>query len=685
MGIGIAIGVTGLIASSNLSLSGSRINKQELLAKAASYSGITRLRALFNDNTKGRLFNYFWLVNNCSEKSNECQETRIANPSNEFWTDDSWCDGEINCNGRQKAPLCSSNSDFSWDQEQNIVSDLYKKSNYIRNSMNTSQGEFNQLFNILSSKYIGTEEYGINSILIEGSSKARNSANKSASNKLRVNIQVNGETSESGFGFISVGEKNSDKTDSLFLGNLNITPSNSAKGSIIWRMNVDNELDCRNSRKLARASNSSLPKTGNGGIWIQPLALPKQPRLKNVKDIGTLICTKENYKKNNSKCKLDSDNLNQKTYRIYSLFAKGPNSKFEVITSDNKKIILEIMGDIDISNGGEFCHRNGNEPCGSGKPENLTILFKQKSAPRENKLMCNRDSNNGGIKLNKRFAYSTNFPLNNDLLPGNSFLIDNTGKFFNSEFGAFVYGPKTTFLSVIPKSNWIQINNEKNSSNNLGLVVTSRGSYGYILNTAGTSLRDQTTNLILNSDLTLIPYSGENNSTNNIEIIGIGKKRSEFPANSELDPNTNNVFLIFDSSNSNYHLRSFNVRNINSLNNKNFQNSYPRAFAILNPKNNLNNINLGNNLEENSLANSWLSAFDIKVQNKNTNYIRNFSGATWVKNLCFDNASEKNWRFSNNFIDKLVSWHGNQFNWGVKYYRGKSIILWDTLRDFQLN
>ena len=222
--------------------------------------------------------------------------------------------------------------------------------------MNPSQGEFDQLFNILSSKYIGTEEYGINSILIEGSSKARNSENKSASNKLRVNIQVNGETSESGFGFISVCEKNSDKKDSLFLGNLNITPSNSAKGSIIWRMNVDNELDCRNSRKLAKASNSSLPKAGNGGIWIQPLALPKQPRLKNVKDIGTLICTKENYIKNNSKCKLDSENLNQKTSRIYSLFVRGPDSKFEVQTSDNRKIILEMMGDIDISNG-KFCHK----------------------------------------------------------------------------------------------------------------------------------------------------------------------------------------------------------------------------------------------------------------------------------------------------------------------------------------
>ena len=82
----------------------------------------------------------------------------------------------------------------------------------MRNSTNTSKGEFDQLFNILSSKYIGTEEYGINSILIEGSSQAKNSAIKSASNKLRVNIQVNGETAESGFGFISVGEKNSDKT-----------------------------------------------------------------------------------------------------------------------------------------------------------------------------------------------------------------------------------------------------------------------------------------------------------------------------------------------------------------------------------------------------------------------------------------------------------------------------------------
>ncbi len=26
---------------------------------------------------------------------------------------------------------------------------------------------------------------------------------------------------------------------------------------------------------------------------------------------------------------------------------------------------------------------------------------------------------------------------------------------------------------------------------------------------------------------------------------------------------------------------------------------------------------------------------------------------------------------------------GLDFNWGVRYYRGRSIILWDTLRDFK--
>ena len=682
IGIGIAVGVSGLMAASILGLTGSRINRQELLAKSSSYSGITKLRALFNDNSQGRLFNYFWLVNNCSDKSTECQSTNVAIPSNDYWADDSWCNDEENCSGRQKAPLCINNENFTWSEEQQLVRNLFSGPNTIGNTSENTEKEFEQSFNIISTKYIGTENSGINSVLIEGISYPINSTTESASNKLRVNIQVNGDTSESGFGFFGIGENNSDKKDSLFLGNLNIVPFDNAKGSIIWRMNLDNINDCQNLKVLAKGEDSLLPENGNGGIWIQPLSLPKQPRLKNVIDIGTLICTKKNYEKNNSKCKLDAGNLTQKTFRIYSLYSKGPGSKFEVSTTDNSKIILEIMGDIDISNGGIFCHKNGTEECGTGKPENLTILFKQKNQSESNKLVCNRDDNNGGVVLKNNLAYTNiSYPIDNNTLPGHSFLIDNTGDNSSEKFGAFIYGPKTTFISVQPKSNWVQITNEEDGSKG-GLVVTSRGSYGYIQNALGNSVNDQITNLILDSNLQLISYGGygENKS---IEIIGLGEKVNDLPPGTQFNSSTNNVFLIFDNSTANYHLRSFNTININRLNSQNMQYAYPGSFAILNSKNSLNDINLGNNLEEYNAAKIWLDAFNIKVQTTNKNTIRNFTGAVWVKNLCFDGSGEKTWEFSSNFIDKLKGWHGNEFNWGVKYYRGKSIILWDTLRDFQ--
>mgnify|MGYP001409064255 CR=1 FL=1 len=673
LGIGIAVGVSGLMAASILGLTGSRINRQELLAKAASYSGITRIRTLFNDNSQGRLLNYFWLVDNCSEKAKGCDSINISNPSYKYWSDDTWCNNEENCSGRQKAPLCPSAKNIAWDDEQQLVSTLFSGSNYIGNNLENSERSFEQSFNLISTKYIGTEDYGINSILIEGLAFPKNSNTKSASNKLRVNIQVKGQTSEAGFGFISVGENNADKKDSLFLGNLFITPSNNAKGSIIWRMNLENINDCNNPKEMARGEDALLPKKGNGGIWIQPLSLPKQPRLKNVVDLGNLICTSKNYEKTNSKCKLTSNNLSEKTYRINSLFTRGPGSIFEVSTTNEKKIILEIMGDIDISNEGKFCHRNGNEDCGTGKPENLTILFKQKTNSEERKLFCNRENINGGIKIKNNDFSNTSILINNDKLPGHSFLIDNTG----NKFGAFIYGPKTTFLSIKPKSKYVQISNSENGSNS-GIIVTSRGSYGYIRNSSGSSIDETITNLILDSEMRLIPYGSENN----LEVIAIGEKIANLPTDSLMSSETDKVFLLYDNTTSQYHLRSYYEKNINQINSTSIKNSYPGYFAILNAKNSQNNINLGSNLENNSYINSWLDAFNINLKESNNGYIRNFSGAAWVKNFCLDNEGTKTWEFSKEFIENLIAWHGESFNWGIKSYRGQSIILWDTLRVF---
>ena len=69
-------------------------------------------------------------------------------------------------------------------------------------------------------------------------------------------------------------------------------------------MNIDDVNECKDLREWAKAENASLPRYGNGGIWIQPLGLPKQPRLKNVKDIGTLICSRKRYEEENTSCKL---------------------------------------------------------------------------------------------------------------------------------------------------------------------------------------------------------------------------------------------------------------------------------------------------------------------------------------------------------------------------------------------
>ena len=274
------------------------------------------------------------------------------------------------------------------------------------------------------------------------------------------------------------------------------------------------------------------------------------------------------------------------------------------------------------------------------------------------------------------------YPLDNNTLPGHSFLIDNTGDNNIKKFGAFIYGPQSTFISVRPKNNWVQITNEESGTNG-GLVVTTRGGYGYIKNTLGNSIDDQITNIILNSDFRLISYGGaQGDSSENISVIGVGEKVESFPFGSELNPAVDKVFLLYNNSTSNYHLRSFQTVNINLLNSQNMQYSFPGSFAILNQKNGQNDVNLGTDLGENTLASLWLNSFNIKVKSINTNTFRNFTGAAWVKNLCFDSSGQKTWEFSGDFIDKLVSWHGNEFNWGIKYYRGKSIILWDTLRDF---
>ena len=78
-----------------------------------------------------------------------------------------------------------------------------------------------------------------------------------------------------------------------------------------------------------------------------------------------------------------------------------------------------------------------------------------------------------------------------------------------------------------------------------------------------------------------------------------------------------------------------------------------------------------------------LDQYNIKLERRADNRTKRFSGAAWVKNLCFDENSSQTWEFDSQFIDGIKSRYGNDFNYGVKFYRGRSIILWDTLKDFE--
>ncbi len=708
LGIGIAIGVSGLMAASILSLLGSRISRQELIAKASSYSGITTIRSLLNDSSQGSLYHYFWLVDSCSQNGSGCIETTIPNPSTEYWPDDDWCSGIPNCIGRQKAPMCIPKAETNWDEKIYTYSKLFdNKPDYIGFDLQNSPRNFKQTFDIISTKYTGTENYGISSILIEGKAISQKSEEQTASNKLRVNIQVTSQTSESGFGYLSVGENQSDGINSLFLGNLTIKNADSdnnqlyqnqslnPKGFIIWRRNLKETIDtCGDFLTEANYTGDSLPDNVDGGIWVQPLRLPKQPRLSNVNDIGILICTPNEIEKDSNNCILNSQADSDKVYRIHSLYAKGPGSRFEISTRDNSRVILEIMGDIDISNGGIFCHRNGLERCGSGKAQNLTILFKQKTDLEGSQIVCNNlDDFSGGVKF--KDIDSVNFdnyeyPLDNNKLPGSSFLIDNTGENNTDEFGAFIYGPKVTLISVHPESEWVQITNTDEEDNNVGMIVTSRASYGWIKNTQSDLLEDKMVNLILTPDSKLIPYLGQKelsgsneNEPTQIEVIGVGYKVKSFSSQIPLNTSADKVFLIFNRTSGNYYLRTFYIQEINPVKEASSLYSYPRSFARIDPYANSTHYDLGSDLSDLTVeGEELLDSFGINYRKLTNNSVRNFSGAAWVKNLCFDGQKEWTWTFSKNFRDGLIEWHGEQFDWGVNYYRGRSIILWDTLRDF---
>ena len=702
--IGVSIAITGLIASSVNRLTSSKLSSLEMQSKNSTTSGINNIRSIFN-NTKGAYY-YFWLAKSCSQNTNnkECppfgsassslwpgpfQKGQLPDLSRIYWSDsgNSWCDGlnSTQCPGRQVAPKCTylgkkQSTPINWGYYISSLSGLLTGNDQaFSNQLSGTNRDHYQSFTLKSTDFVGSEDGGENSILIEGNTKtSSNSTIKSSTNKLRANIQVNKIVSASGFGYISAGENQRDR-NSLFLGNLFV--SGNKKGSIIWRKNLFSSTDCIKTKNLIGIKSAyQLPDNtkGEGGLWVQPLLLPPPPSKKSQSSpwsLGAVVCTQNSSWKSWTNCRFmettgwNSHKSKDRTVMVDDLIVSGENSFFGIVTSDQSRVTLVVNGSIDLSNGGRICHRHGSPAagCGSGKPQNLTILFQQpgkNSLPSlantngKQELQC---SSNGGIELVK-----------NQNIPYNTFLLRNSGHSDRREpLSAFIYATDTTLSTSHSPVKYYQV--PKSGSK---LLVKTRGLYSYINNPEGYSFQDRTPRIIRSWNYKPIPYSKEgklyfSTPSYTYEILAIGSRSS---SNNPGQNTMLNMALIWDKSRNFYFLVGLNIRqNEAQFVNRNTNGRTWYVWLGQDPYGRTNN------------GRTWLSYYgiDLKEYKPKDLYV---VGAAWMKNICLDKYGngKVHWDFKKDFQKDLVKRFSNnpKYNYGVPYYRGKSIKLWDTLRDF---
>ncbi len=667
-------------------------------SKNASESGISTIKAFFN-NSQERAYNYFWLSKSCSSsmKDEECpifnpgssgrewpgtfQKGEFNNLSSLFWPDGDWCFGsnQNDCIGRQVAPMCTYHisskpiKPINWGLYRSYASSFIDNKDDLLELNPNNLSKHRQSFSIKSSDYVGTEFAGETSFLIEGMTKSKGSNIKTSINKLRINIDVISTIPESGFAFISAGENELDK-NSIYLGNLNIIGDKS--GSIIWRKNIYSPQECGNIEFLSGINKSkSLPT--KGGLWVQPLNIPNRPKVSNKTSqgqtspwsLGEISCTPKSSWERWTNCRFFETNGwdNYKSYErtayIDNLIVKGENAFFGIVTTNEAPLTLVVKGSIDISNGGRICHRDGsaNNSCGSGKPENLTILFDQINSPNIAKKQALECSRSGGINLKSKD------------IPNNTFFISSTGDSFREKFSAFVHATDTTFsTSSLPTSFY------QNPLKGNKLVVISKGVYAMINDPEGRSFENRRPKLFRTVNMDLIPYVTDLNSTisnnmNNLHIIGVGSRCES------CDPGLNtmlNMVLVWDSESNIYSLRGFNFSNDEAV------------IVDKDTNGRIWKLDLGSSPFLKAKGNiPWINYYGIDLkETKNLKKDLYINGAVWAKNICLDGTNTTNWQFDNKFIKGLKSrFSKSNLNYGVPYYRGRGIKVWDTLRDFSVS
>ena len=267
-------------------------------------------------------------------------------------------------------------------------------------------------------------------------------------------------------------------------------------------------------------------------------------------------------------------------------------------------------------------------------------------------------SSNGGSDL-----------VQNQNIPYNTFILSNSGHSDRREpLSAFIYATDTTLSTSHSPVKYYQI--PKAGSK---LLVRTRGLYSYINNPEGYPFQDRAPRLLKTLNNKPIPFNKATKpfGSTTYHLIAIGNRSYySYPGENTML----NMALITDSAQTHYWLVGLDIK------------QYEAQFVFRNTNGRTWVKYLGRNpYGRTRYGRTWISHYGIELKEYKATDLY-ITGAAWMKNICLDKYGNGKvfWDFKKDFNKDLVKRYSNnpKYNYGVPYYRGKSIKLWDTLRDF---
>jgi len=746
IGIILAGLVLGVLRAMIGNTENSRIRFFTALTNNALESIVSQYRAMLNDATFGNLYNQFWLVQGCSmditglncpndtSSGSTIPKNGIQDPSRTYWANsDGFCNdfpsqGRTDCQGRQISPTCSydnpnensSASSLPWSVYQTGINEFFKLNTNIASGVRI--GGENQAYGIIGTyNTVGQIEKGGRSHLdLTGYIKgARNTLR--AERRSRISMEIERNTPYSGFAYIAAGMRQADK-NAIHLANLQVfdqtyTAGNVGRGTILLRRNMTNVHssleDPKECNEMGRiffydrivSDNYSLPRKGHGGLLVHSSYWPGAPNLDTppsaantviVRTIGLNNCLRVN-------------NQTERIYEYNNLFVLR-GATYCVETSDNSKVLIKIADSLDIAPGAKFCHvAEGSSICGSGKPENLTIV----SAYRDYSTGLDPVSDHSGCSNNRNGAegvgesYAKRDP---NARPGPSFTFRNTGNRANGEMvSAFIYGKHLIFNSSgvhrgRTGTTYLSDELDTNHGRYSGSLVIHRSriaatALGGISNGTVWRLNYPHSNpnskyVAIQGDPSRTSLNGMGDARGEIGDYLIGKVIVAIADSTDYGRSYNvvpHVYITYDYTWNRFDLNSFYRLNSPAMGSTEGQIQLERQVgrAAWTPYGTVPRSFHPSELGSYSRVLKMMYGISItEPKPEDTTTVRVYKGAVWARKVCFSRNSKHgdylvthHWIFDPSFVDGLSKRYGEEFRWGFSNYKSRFIKTWDILRD----